>query len=321
MSISKQGWLAGVVASWTLASAGFAADDVAATVAERLRDSGRLSGYRVNVKGHEGTIFLEGEVSTARELAAAVAVAESTPGVEKVVNRLSMRKSDLGLPVKFTLPDSMRAMFGGQKPPADISRAVPQPSAPPAAEGEIRLTQATEQSATQAAGSQVRRARPRGNRPLPLAAAGGRPIRRGPPPRGVAASGYVGGEHVVPGSERVIGDSGPGGGMGEYVEGRVVEGPYDGGLGQPRPMGTAGVGMPPVPMRGDGPNMPNYAWPSYASYPNYAALQYPTQYSPTAWPYIGPFYPYPQVPLGWRKVSLEWDDGWWFLDFDDRHGH
>ena len=39
------------------------------------------------------------------------------------------------------------------------------------------------------------------------------------------------------------------------------------------------------------------------------------QYSPTAWPYIGPFYPYPQVPLAWRKVSLEWDDGWWFLDF------
>ena len=25
-------------------------------------------------------------------------------------------------------------------------------------------------------------------------------------------------------------------------------------------------------------------------------------------PYIGPFYPYPQVPLGWRKVQLEWDD-------------
>ncbi len=61
--------------------------------------------------------------------------------------------------------------------------------------------------------------------------------------------------------------------------------------------------------------MPGYAWPSYASYPNYAALSYPQQYSPTAWPYIGPFYPYPQVPLAWRKVSLEWDDGWWFLDF------
>lgn len=68
----------------------------------------------------------------------------------------------------------------------------------------------------------------------------------------------------------------------------------------------------------DAPYLPNYAWPGYAAYPNYAALTYPQQYSPTAWPYIGPFYPYPQVPLGWRKVSLEWDDGWWFLDFTDK---
>ena len=69
----------------------------------------------------------------------------------------------------------------------------------------------------------------------------------------------------------------------------------------------------------DNPSMPGYAWPSYASYPNYAALSYPQQYSPTAWPYIGPFYPYPQVPLAWRKVSLEWDDGWWFLDFSSHN--
>jgi hypothetical protein len=27
------------------------------------------------------------------------------------------------------------------------------------------------------------------------------------------------------------------------------------------------------------------------------------------------------VPLGWRKVTLEWDDGWWFLDFKDRYNH
>ena len=59
-------------------------------------------------------------------------------------------------------------------------------------------------------------------------------------------------------------------------------------------------------------------WPSYAAYPNYAAVTYPKQYSPTAWPYIGPFYPYPQVPLGWRKVNLQWDDGWWWLDFKDK---
>lgn len=66
------------------------------------------------------------------------------------------------------------------------------------------------------------------------------------------------------------------------------------------------------------PNMPNYAWPSYAAYPNYAAVTYPTQYSASAWPYIGPFYPYPQVPLGWRKAQLEWDDGYWQLNFRPR---
>lgn len=100
--------------------------------------------------------------------------------------------------------------------------------------------------------------------------------------------------------------------------------PYQGA---PLPMAAAGGPMPTmVPGTGQGiapavydqPHMPNYAWPSYAAYPNYAALTYPRQYSPTAWPFIGPFYPYPQVPLGWRKVTLEWDDGWWFLDFKDR---
>ena len=65
----------------------------------------------------------------------------------------------------------------------------------------------------------------------------------------------------------------------------------------------------------DNPAMPAYAWPSYAAHPNYGAVAYPQQYSAKAWPFIGPFYPYPQVPLGWRKVTLEWDDGWWFLDF------
>jgi hypothetical protein len=88
----------------------------------------------------------------------------------------------------------------------------------------------------------------------------------------------------------------------------------------PVPTYAPGMGSGPPPAY-DQPHMPNYAWPSYAAYPNYAALTYPKQYSPTAWPYIGPFYPYPQVPLGWRKVSLEWDDGWWYLDFFDRTHH
>ncbi len=94
------------------------------------------------------------------------------------------------------------------------------------------------------------------------------------------------------------------------------------GMGGPQgmPAGMAGSAAPMANAQTvsyDNPQMPGYAWPSYAAYPNYAALTYPQQYSPSAWPYIGPFYPYPQVPLGWRKVQLEWDDGWWMLDFSD----
>jgi len=86
--------------------------------------------------------------------------------------------------------------------------------------------------------------------------------------------------------------------------------------GMPHPAYVPGAGAGPRAAYNQ-PHLPGYAWPTYAAYPNYAALTYPKQYSATAWPYIGPFYPYPQVPLGWRKVTLEWDDGWWFLDFKD----
>ena len=81
-------------------------------------------------------------------------------------------------------------------------------------------------------------------------------------------------------------------------------------VGAPTPMGAAG--------NYSNPQMPDHAWPAYAQYPNSAAVQYPTQYSASAFPYIGPFYPYPQVPLGWREVGLEWDDGYWQLNFEKK---
>ncbi|MEM7812331.1 MAG: BON domain-containing protein, partial [Planctomycetota bacterium] len=81
------------------------------------------------------------------------------------------------------------------------------------------------------------------------------------------------------------------------------------------PVPTAPVAGGPVY---NNPGLPNYAYPTTSQYPNYASVSYPQQYSASAWPYIGPFYPYPQVPLGWREVSLEWDDGQWYLDFNDR---
>lgn len=91
--------------------------------------------------------------------------------------------------------------------------------------------------------------------------------------------------------------------------------------GDPVPMNASVPGMGIAPARFDHPQLPQYAWPSYSPYPNYGSITYPKQYSPMAWPYIGPFYPYPQVPLGWRKVELKWKDGWWQLDFKDQYHH
>jgi hypothetical protein len=73
----------------------------------------------------------------------------------------------------------------------------------------------------------------------------------------------------------------------------------------------------PMPSAYNRPYLPPYAWPSYAAYPNYAQVSYPRSYSVQAWPYIGPFYPYPQAPLGWRQVTLKYDHARWWLDFND----
>lgn len=119
----------------------------------------------------------------------------------------------------------------------------------------------------------------------------------------------------------IIGDVVGGGEYGHQVVsegsiGVVDGGSYGGYSGNPVPVSNSGGGGSYVAGASyDSAQVPNYAWPSYAAHSNYAGVQYPGQYSAMAWPYIGPFYPYPQVPLGWRKVTLEWDDGWWNLDF------
>jgi hypothetical protein len=82
--------------------------------------------------------------------------------------------------------------------------------------------------------------------------------------------------------------------------------------GGPVPEGPAGIAGA---TQAHQPGYPNYAWPSYAPYPNFSAVGYPTAYPWQAWPNIGPFYPYPEVPLDWRAVTLRWDDGIWWLDF------
>jgi hypothetical protein len=83
-----------------------------------------------------------------------------------------------------------------------------------------------------------------------------------------------------------------------------------GGGGTPEPIPVAAPNFPQVDP--NGPSLPNHAWPTYAPYPNYSRVAYPEAYPYNAYPFIGPFYPFPKVPLGFRSIKLEWEDGHWY---------
>lgn len=137
-------------------------------------------------------------------------------------------------------------------------------------------------------------------------------------PGGFPGSGHQG-QNVMPVSHQAPGGMHPAmmaaGAMGGMAAGAMGMAP--GGMGPGAGPYAHGTGNPSH-MAYDLPNLPNHSWPTYAAYPNYAQVSYPKEYSASAWPYIGPFYPYPQVPMGWRQVQLEWDDGAWNLNFRPR---
>jgi hypothetical protein len=231
--------------------------EVADQIATGLRDSGKLSNYKIEVKYQNGTAWLKGRVQSQTQMNSALRLALQTEGVSRVINDLEINA-------------------GGGTAPKPAGRATASPAAV-----EVWEAVPEDPEATRADSAEL----------LAGAAAGGTqqvPSSYSPAPARQATA-----IQMVPVAQQVQGAPIP-----AYV--------------------ASGGGVAPVQY--DQANLPNYAWPTYASYPNYASLTYPKQYSPTAWPYIGPFYPYPQVPLGWRKVTLEWDDGWWMLDFHDSPG-
>jgi hypothetical protein len=86
--------------------------------------------------------------------------------------------------------------------------------------------------------------------------------------------------------------------------------PAAGGILEPLPLQGAPPGFPSAAQP---PPMPPNAWPTYAPYNNFSRVAYPNIYPYESFPFIGPFYPFPKVPLGWRSVTLQWQDGNWWI--------
>jgi len=279
--------------------------EIATEIAKNLRDDAQLKDFKIGVKYQDGVVWLRGRVSNDAQMSCALRTVFQTPSVQRIVNGLTTEataepNAPKPVPVAPSAPTRLRpgsgalaperpstaqrletVIAGGRRP---ASRRTPA-SAP--ANGNVgraqRVANSFNQSANQAVAVSHQQRRLEASmapRRMTTARNAGRPIP-------VA---YTQAPVMMEGAQA------PGGPIPAYV---------------------SATGAGPSPARYDQPNLPNYAWPSYSSYPNYASLTYPKQYSPTAWPFIGPFYPYPQVPLGWRKVTLEWDDGWWMLDFKE----
>lgn len=292
--------------------------EIAVQIADGLRASGRLVDYSVGVKYQDGTAWLFGRVASADQSAQAESMARQMPYVRQVINQLEIRAT--------------RAASAGEVqqvayPPAspDVVRFNNEPTS----SGGLASLFKSSSTMTQPPKNNSRNSGSRGKimqredllfgtpTATPVGYESGIDHRSfpGDPLKQSRAAGYQpGGEpQGMPGAGQVRTLAA----MPAVNSMPMVHG---GHYGAPIPAGQAPTLGVSHTAAYDHPHMPCHAWPSYAAYPNYAGVTYPKQYSATAWPYIGPFYPYPQVPLGWRKVTLEWDDGWWWLDFDDRAG-
>lgn len=270
------------------------ADAVIARLQEQ-KDAGALQDFGIDVRVDQGVVWMTGHVTDELQRTLALEQARYVPGVTQVVNDLTVssnetaEESTTGSSVILANePGPVNALRQGNSlashpidSPSEPGQVAAQPSAQP-----IQPSQANGQQGRLVGWALVNVG---GNQPQPQP--------------------QIPQQQIQPANTQM---------PLAFAPARPVNHLQVSPSGQPVPiMGPQGYGV--APARFDHPQLPGYAWPSYAAYPNYGAVTYPKQYSAQAWPYIGPFYPYPQVPLGWRKVTLEWDDGWWQLDFKDRH--
>jgi osmotically-inducible protein OsmY len=273
--------------------------EMAEQIAYRLKNSGQMSDYKIGVKYQNGTVWLRGHVANDDQMQTAVRLVFQTPSVNRVVyDELTVASSEAA--GTSTSEDAVQKAAPSSNPLRNSGSP---------AEKKSNLVRRLESAVFG------------DNQEQPESAQNVASANRVPTAYTPAAVEPTAAEEPqeLPRQMAVPQRTRPASNTARENVAMMQRGPTAYGNGAPLPMYTAAANRAGVaPARYDQPCMPNYAWPSYAAYPNYAGVTYPKQYSPTAWPYIGPFYPYPQVPMGWRKVTLQWDDGWWFLDFKDQ---
>jgi osmotically-inducible protein OsmY len=252
--------------------------------------SGTLRGFDLDVSTVNGDVWIRGSVSNERQKAVVLEAARKTTGVLRVIDDIAI--------IDKSRPNKGPEISAGNVLPASTETPLPIP---------------TPQAVAPAPQASAPVSRPSAPVPGPemMPVAAHQTANMVAHPASMPTMGYP--VQAMP-MQPVPMNAGPQ----PMGAGHMVGYPMQGAGGMPVPMHHASAQMGMGAPRYDQPNLPNYAWPTYAAYPNYAAVTYPKQYSPSAWPYIGPFYPYPQVPLGWRKVSLQWDDGLWYLDFTSK---
>ncbi len=312
---------------------------VAQAIADKLSD--KYPDYTINVRYNSGVATLVGELYSKEQADEAGSYVQSLPGVNKVINNLKIVQQQTqiqAVPVSSRLNGNHNA----QPPVTETVVAQNTVSQPPA----VPQPNQTGSVITQVSG-QMRGVTDFSQQTPPAPAMAATPTLAAPPAPNVTAptapvptltpaptmqASYVEGPQDQPMQESqglsTYSPSGLMGGQQTFNGNSISSSPVsypEAGYAPQASISTNMNGNMPLPMgqqaptmgRYDNPNVPNYAWPTYAAPNNYSEVTYPRLYCPQAAPYIGPFYPYPQVPLEWRKVTLEWHDGYWWLDFDD----
>jgi len=237
--------------------------ETADQIVQQLKSSGQLTDYKIGVRYQEGTAYLTGRVTSEEQRDAALKIAAKTPGVTKVINEMTIGNSDsqAAAPVASQTDNPLRYGQTASAPKPGLAQRL-----------ESALSNNSEAKAAQT---------------LPQA-------QRVPNSFTAAKVAPVSAEEAVYEPNQVPTQIAKPMAASRRTQQVAMQPSSQQGMmasnGAPLPMYTASANNA-APARYDQPCLPNYAWPSYAAYPNYAAVTYPKQYSATAWPYIGPFYP------------------------------